>query len=56
MTENRDYLFNKFKEVVENGVMEIDLIKLKIFTEKEMLEMREICMSEYYKYFIERGV
>ena len=39
MTENRDYLFNKFKEVGENGVMEIDLIKLKIFTEKEMLEM-----------------
>ena len=30
MTENRNYLFNKFKEIEENGVMEIDLIKLKI--------------------------
>ena len=56
MAENRNYLFNKFKEIGENGVMEIDLIKLKIFTEKEILEMREICMSEYYKYFIERGM
>ena len=56
MTDIRSKIFKILEEIEKNGFIELDLVELKIFTEKEILEMREICMSEYYKYFIERGV
>ena len=56
MSENRYYLFKKMLELDKAGFIEIDLVKMEIFTEKEILEMQKICMSEYYKYFTERGL
>ena len=51
MSKNRHYLFKKILELDEAGFIEIDLVKMEIFTEKDILEMQKICMSEYYKYF-----
>ena len=38
----------------DRGYMTVDLIKFKYFTKDEIQEMQEICMGEYYNYFIKR--
>ena len=40
----------------DKGYMSINLIDIGILTESEVTEMREICMSEYYKFFTDKGI
>jgi hypothetical protein len=40
----------------DKGYMRLNLIEMGILKESEVAEMREICMSEYYKFFADRGI
>ena len=40
----------------DKGYMKLDLIKLGLFSKADIQEMQDICMSEYYKYFTDRGL
>ena len=52
----RDYIYEKITSLRDDGFMEIDLVKLKFFTREEIIEMQQICMTDYYKYFTDRGL
>ena len=40
----------------DKGYMRLNLIEIGILKESEVEEMREICMSEYYKFFTDKGI
>ena len=40
----------------DKGYMRLNLIEMGILKESEVAEMREICMSEYYKFFTDKGI
>ena len=40
MSENRHYLFKKMLELDEAGFIEIDLVKMEIFTEKALMSLK----------------
>ena len=40
----------------DKGYMKLNLIEMGILKESEVAEMREICMSEYYKFFTDKGI
>ena len=52
----KEYITNAMISLRDKGYMTLDLIKLGIYTAEEIQEMQEICMSEYYKYFTDRGL
>jgi hypothetical protein len=54
--ELRELIFKKVKSLKEKGYAYFDLIELGYFTMEEILDMQEICMNYYYKYFTDRGV
>ena len=54
--ELRELIFEQVKSLKEKGYAYFDLIELGYFTEAEMLEMQDICLNYYYKYFTDRGI
>ena len=52
----KEYITNAMISLRDKGYMTLDLIKLGIYTAEEIQEMQDICMSEYYKYFTDRGL
>lgn len=54
--ELRELISEQVKSLKEKGYAYFDLIELGYFTEAEMLEMQEICLNYYYKYFTDRGI
>ena len=40
----------------DKGYMRLNLIEVGILKESEVKEMQEICMSEYYKFFTDKGI
>ena len=59
-TEKTVDISRALKEAVwslqDKGYMRLNLIEIGILKESEVAEMREICMSEYYKFFADRGI
>ena len=59
-TEKQVDISRVLKEAVwslqDKGYMRLNLIEMGILKESEVAEMREICMSEYYKFFADRGI
>jgi hypothetical protein len=59
-TEKQVDISSTIKEAVwslrDNGYMRLNLIEIGILTESEVAEMQEICMSEYYKFFTDKGI
>lgn len=57
MLVNTDILLKtEFANLRDKGYMNINLIEMGILKESEVIEMQEICMSEYYKFFIDKGI
>jgi hypothetical protein len=46
----------EFAKLRDKGYMSINLIEMGILKESEVIEMQEICMSEYYQFFIDKGI
>ena len=55
-TKISNALKKAFTSLRDKGYMRLNLIEMGILKESEVTEMREICMSEYYKFFSDRGV
>ena len=59
-TEKTVDISRALKEAVwslqDKGYMRLNLIEIGILKESEVAEMREICMSEYYKFFTDKGI
>jgi len=55
-TKISNALKEAFTSLRDKGYMRLNLIEMGILKESEVAEMREICMSEYYKFFSDRGV
>jgi len=59
-TEKQVDISRVLKEAVwslqDKGYMRLNLIEMGILKESEVAEMREICMSEYYKFFTDKGI
>ena len=55
-TKISNALKKAFTSLRDKGYMRLNLIEMGILKESEVAEMREICMSEYYKFFSDRGV
>jgi hypothetical protein len=45
-----------FTSLRDKGYMKLNLIDIGILKESEVTEMQEICMSEYYKFFTDKGL
>ena len=59
MSENkelRELIFEQVKSLKEKGYAHFDLIELGYFTKTELIEMQDICLNYYYKYFTDRGI
>ena len=54
--ELKEYMISAITNLRDKGYMTINLIKMGIYTTEEIQEMQEICMSEYYKFFTDRGI
>ena len=56
LAEIKAYLKTSITSLRDRGYMRLDLVKACIFTVEEIQEMQEICMSEYYKFFTDKGI
>ena len=45
-----------FTSLRDKGYMRLNLIEMGILKESEVTEMQQICMSEYYKFFTDKGI
>ena len=45
-----------FTSLRDKGYMKLNLIDMGILKEADVTEMQEICMSEYYKFFTDKGI